>query len=57
MHERIAVHLAGTRVEEAAARVTCQLKQVHDAQHRALERLDRVCLAMEKRKGERPGSE
>lgn len=51
MHERIAVHLAGTRVEEAAARVTRQLKQVHDAQHRALERLDRVCLAMEE--GER----
>lgn len=47
MDGRITVNLAGTRVEQAAARVTRQLKQIHDAQHRALERLDRVCLAIE----------
>ena len=47
--ERIAVDLAGARVEKTAARVASQVQKIQNAQHRALERLDRIGLQIEKR--------
>ena len=44
MNQRISVDLAGARVEETAARVTRQAKEVQNAEDRALERLDRIGL-------------
>lgn len=57
MDERIAVDFAGARVQKAAARVTSQVEQIQNAQHRALERLDWVCLAVDNARSDAPGSE
>ena len=47
MNQRISVDLAGARVEETAARVTRQAKEVQNAEDRALERLDGIGLVVD----------